>query len=103
MKRKRQEDAQPLENVVTKNVFQGEVTNWAKKIGVEPKELHVRPMTRKWGLCSTTGRVARPTRSSRAARRVGRQAGRSSPSRPRTVAVRAINPPTESGVPGRYG
>jgi len=47
----------PLENVVSKDIFKAEVRAWAARIGVEPKEVHVRPMKRKWGSCSTAGRV----------------------------------------------
>lgn len=47
----------PLEDVVAKDIFKSEVRSWAERIGVEPSEVHVRPMTRKWGSCSTTGRV----------------------------------------------
>jgi len=28
---------------------------------VRPRELHIRPMTRKWGSCSTSGRVSLST------------------------------------------
>lgn len=48
----------PLEKVVPKDVFRSEVQAWCVRIGVEPKEVHIRPMTRKWGSCSTTGRVS---------------------------------------------
>jgi predicted metal-dependent hydrolase len=48
---------QPLEEVVSKDIFKAEVWAWAIRIRVEPKELHVRPMSRKWGSCSTAGRV----------------------------------------------
>jgi predicted metal-dependent hydrolase len=48
---------QPLEDVVSKDIFKAEVRAWAVRIRVEPKELHVRAMTRKWGSCSTAGRV----------------------------------------------
>ena len=47
----------PLEDVVSKDIFKAEVKAWAQRIRVEPKEIHVRPMTRKWGSCSTAGRV----------------------------------------------
>jgi len=47
----------PLEQVVSKDIFKSEVRAWAKRIDVEIKELHVRPMKRKWGSCSTSGRV----------------------------------------------
>jgi len=40
-----------------RDVFLAEVSAWARRIGVEPKEVHLRPMKRKWGSCSTGGRV----------------------------------------------
>lgn len=42
---------------VTKAEFRQQVDSWAETIGVAPKEVHIRFMTRKWGSCSTTGRV----------------------------------------------
>lgn len=36
---------------------EAEIAAWAKKIGVEPTQLHVRHMTRMWGSASTAGRV----------------------------------------------
>lgn len=50
-------DWQPLEDTVARDVFKAEVTAWARKIGVAPKQVHLRPMRRKWGSCSTAGRV----------------------------------------------
>jgi predicted metal-dependent hydrolase len=47
----------PLEEVIPREILRAEVNAWAKRIGVEPKEVHIRPMTRKWGSCSTTGRL----------------------------------------------
>lgn len=49
---------EPLEESVPKDVFRAEVKSWAERIGVEPKEVHIRPMTRKWGSCSTSGRIS---------------------------------------------
>jgi hypothetical protein len=37
--------------------FKTEVRNWAEEIGVEPKEIHVREMKRKWASCSSKGRL----------------------------------------------
>ena len=37
--------------------FKREVTNWAEDIGVQPKEIHVREMKKKWASCSTRGRL----------------------------------------------
>ena len=48
----------PLENSISKDTFKAEVSAWAKRIGVEPKEVHIRPMRRKWGSCSSNGRVS---------------------------------------------
>jgi hypothetical protein len=46
-----------LEAAIPRDVFKAEVRAWATRLGVEPRVVHVRPMTRKWGSCSTTGRV----------------------------------------------
>lgn len=44
--------------MVTSKEFKKEVQHWAEEIGVQPKEVHVRSdMTRKWGSCSTRGRL----------------------------------------------
>ena len=48
----------PLEEAVPRDVFQAEVEAWARRIGVQPKVVQVRPMKRKWGSCSTAGRVS---------------------------------------------
>lgn len=37
--------------------FKEEVLALAKDIGVEPKEIHIRPMKRKWASCSSKGRL----------------------------------------------
>ena len=47
----------PLETVVSKDILKAEIRSWAKRLGVNPSEVHVRQMTRKWGSCSTSGRV----------------------------------------------
>jgi predicted metal-dependent hydrolase len=47
----------PLEGVISKDIIKAEVRAWCQRIGVQLKELHVRPMTRKWGSCSTAGRM----------------------------------------------
>ncbi|MBI3616571.1 MAG: M48 family metallopeptidase [Candidatus Omnitrophica bacterium] len=46
-----------LEVAVPRDVFLSEVKSWARRIRVEPREIHVRSMARKWGSCSTTGRL----------------------------------------------
>jgi predicted metal-dependent hydrolase len=47
----------PLEETVPADLFKAEVRAWAKRIGVEPKEVHLRPMRRKWASCSSNGRL----------------------------------------------
>ena len=47
----------PLEELVPAEVFKAEVRSWAERIGVEPKEIHIRPMKRKWASCSSNGRL----------------------------------------------
>jgi predicted metal-dependent hydrolase len=49
---------EPLEEVVAAAVFKAEVEAWAKRIGVHPREIRLRPMKRKWASCSSNGRVA---------------------------------------------
>ncbi len=48
---------QPLEEAVPLDLFKAEVWAWAQRLGVEPKEIHVRPMSRKWASCSSRGRL----------------------------------------------
>jgi len=48
---------QSLEETVPLEVFKAEVNAWAKRIEVDPKEIHVRPMKRKWASCSSNGRL----------------------------------------------
>lgn len=43
--------------MVTPEEFKSEVLGFADDIGVTLKEIHVRRMKRKWGSCSTKGRV----------------------------------------------
>jgi len=52
------ENWEPLEEAIPKDVFKAEVMAWAKRIGVEPKTLQIREMKKKWGSCSTNGRVS---------------------------------------------
>ena len=46
-----------LEERVAVDVFKADVVRWAEKIGVEPREIHVRDMTRKWASCFSRGRL----------------------------------------------
>jgi len=43
--------------MISKQRFKREVWAWAKQIGVKPKEVHMRKMPRKWGSCSSKGRL----------------------------------------------
>ena len=47
----------PLEALIPVDLFKAEVCSWAQRIGVEPTEVHVRPMKRKWASCSSRGRL----------------------------------------------
>ncbi len=42
---------------ITKEALKAEIAEWARTMRVRPVELHIRPMRRKWGSCSTRGRV----------------------------------------------
>jgi predicted metal-dependent hydrolase len=48
---------EPLEETVPADLFKAEVRAWAKRIGVEPREVHLRPMRREWASCSSNGRL----------------------------------------------
>ena len=37
--------------------FKTEVVHWAEEIAVNPKEIHLRDMNRKWASCSSKGRL----------------------------------------------
>lgn len=50
-------DPSAFDRRIAIDVFKGEVRRWAEKVGVQPKEIHVRDMTRKWGSASTSGRL----------------------------------------------
>jgi len=50
-------DIRPLEEAITAYILKSEVLAWAKKIGVEPKEIHIRSMKKKWASCSSNGRL----------------------------------------------
>jgi predicted metal-dependent hydrolase len=46
-----------LERAIPAQVFKAEVLSWAKRIGVEPKEIRLRLMKSKWASCSSSGRL----------------------------------------------
>ncbi|MGQ9692949.1 MAG: M48 metallopeptidase family protein [Thermaceae bacterium] len=45
------------EETISTEIFKAEVRAWAKRLGVEPAEIHIRPMRRKWASCSSKGRL----------------------------------------------
>ena len=47
----------PLEQEVPAALLKAEVASFARQVGVEPREIHVRPMARKWASCSSVGRL----------------------------------------------
>lgn len=49
--------ARPLEDIIPAEVLRAEVRAWAERIGVQPKEVRIRRMRRKWGSCSSSGRL----------------------------------------------
>jgi predicted metal-dependent hydrolase len=51
------EPRQPLEEVVPAEIFKAEVWRWSERIGVQPNEVHLRSMRRKWASCSSNGRL----------------------------------------------
>jgi len=46
-----------MEEAVPADLFKSEIRAWAQRIGVEPREIHIRPMKRKWASCSSHGRL----------------------------------------------
>ncbi len=44
--------------MITVDEFKQEVANWAKELGLTPKEIQVREMTNKWASCSSKGRLS---------------------------------------------
>lgn len=57
MEKRGQEDWAPLEELVPADLFKAEVKVWARRIGVEPAEIHIRPMRPKWASCSFNRRL----------------------------------------------
>jgi len=43
--------------MISRERFKADVMAWAQQVGVTPREVHVRPMKRKWGSCSSRGRL----------------------------------------------
>ncbi len=51
-------ELKPMEQPLDRAAFLTEVEAWARKLGVRPKVVQVRPMKREWGSCSSKGRVS---------------------------------------------
>ena len=49
--------SETLEQIIPGQVFKTEVLTWAKRIGVEPKEIRLRLMKSKWASCSSNDRL----------------------------------------------
>lgn len=47
-----------LEYSIPEEIFKSEVHAWAKRIGVQPKMITLRPMKRKWASCSSKGNLS---------------------------------------------
>ena len=47
----------PSGDAIPADELKTEVSAWAGRIGVEPREVHVRAMSRKWASCSSSGRL----------------------------------------------
>lgn len=45
------------DELVRREIFKAEVRRWAERIGVEVREIHLRPMRRKWASASRRGRL----------------------------------------------
>ncbi|HOM03373.1 MAG TPA: M48 family metallopeptidase [Acetivibrio sp.] len=43
--------------MMTSETFKEEVLMLASKVGVKPKQIYIQPMKRKWGSCSSRGRL----------------------------------------------
>ncbi len=48
---------EPVDRVVSADLFKADVHRWAERIGVEVKEIHIRDMTLKWASASSSGRL----------------------------------------------
>lgn len=51
----------PLESLIPADLLKAEVRAWARRVGVDVAEVHVRPMKRKWASCSSRGRISLST------------------------------------------
>jgi predicted metal-dependent hydrolase len=44
--------------MISREAFKQEVIHWAEKVRVEPQQIQIRPMKRKWASCSSKGRLS---------------------------------------------
>ena len=49
---------EPLSKLIAPETFKDEVRSWARRLEVEPSEIHLVGMKRKWASCSLSGRVS---------------------------------------------
>jgi predicted metal-dependent hydrolase len=42
---------------ITHDAFRREVLDWSDRVDVDPREIHIAPMKRKWASCSARGRL----------------------------------------------
>jgi len=47
----------PTGAAIMPEAFKAEVAAWAQRLGVSPQQVALRPMRRKWGSCSSNGRL----------------------------------------------
>ena len=47
----------PATAVISPDELKAEVIAWVGRIGAEPREVHIRAMSRKWASCSSAGRL----------------------------------------------
>lgn len=48
---------EPLAEPLLPDAFKAEVRTWAERLDVNPTEIHLADMSRKWASCSSRGRV----------------------------------------------
>lgn len=57
MKKRAAASWQTLEETVPAELFKAEVMAWARRLEVEPRDIRIQPMKRKWASCSSKGRL----------------------------------------------
>jgi hypothetical protein len=54
----RTQDWSPLEDLIPADLLKAEARDWARRVGVELREIQIRSMMRKWASCSSKGRLS---------------------------------------------